>query len=877
MLGNISRVARFKHSSRSRSLSKVSIAILTSILLAFASLGTVSTGAINKEQKLLSTSKPSNKTRVSGQGTGPGMQPMLVAPLFMQDEQLSSTLSFVNASSVATYATVTLRSLSGQTILQKKIPLPGSSPVQIAVQQLLQEADSSETRGSILVEQSPDLNGLAVLAQLSITYEGSHASYIDEELAMPDPSMGSSVLRGVARASGESNLVAISSLSQSPQEIRVDCLSQQGGPISNTLELAPNATVTMEICSHGSDSGGPESLGVQLVSSAGPGQFAAFGITRRHGDSNPILGAIPFTDPKLAASSSTVFAGLPVGAADLLGPGKYKPYVAVANFSLHPAHVTVRFNKTSGNSGSTIASDTPVADISLPPWRTQILPLVDLQGDPGMRNSFVVDSDAAPGDISVSMASKAPGGGGEVELLGKDAQQPENAGAHPWSIAHGNESTLLVFNHTDHEQRMTVVVLNGKDFWQRLIKLSALETIALSMSQIIKNQVPDDLRRVLPPELTEGEIIWTMGDPKTITGRLLVSNRIADMARNFSCSPTAELCGAALSPTSGTIPVNGSTTFYTSWSTCLSYTPGQCNGPATTGLSPNFSWTNGSAITQTCSGSSSCSPVGTSPGTAALTVYVSSGLCTQQASSNVTVTPSVSFTGGNNFIFEGSDLTVTPCNIEQALGTPTQGNFSWSATTTSANHPNIFFNGSSSPYSTSSDVVTVTGDAPSSSLLDTTLTVNYSFNNQSAQTPATRTITIRLFKFLQQSGSIQVVPISGQGNPPKWGYTSYVYYNIFTNPGGQQLQPGCSNISVYESVILLNSNFPSTTVETGSGNTGQNAQISDSLTIKADSPLPTDFSASADQYLGVGGFIVRHNTISWNQSGPSITNLGPLN
>src|SRR5712664_2765067 len=43
-----------------------------------------------------------------------------------------------------------------------------------------------------------------------------------------------------------------------------------------------------------------------------------------------------------------------------------------------------------------------------------------------------------------------------------------------------------------------------------------------------------------------------------------------------------------------------------------------------------------------------------------------------------------------------------------------------------------------------------------------------------------------------------------------------------------------------------------------------------------DSPLPADFSASADQYLVVGGFIVRHNTISWSQSGPSITNLGPF-
>ena len=64
------------------------------------------------------------------------------------------------------------------------------------MQQLLQEANSAETRGSLVVEQSPELKGMVVLAQLSLTYQGARASYIDEELAMPDPNIGSSTLRG---------------------------------------------------------------------------------------------------------------------------------------------------------------------------------------------------------------------------------------------------------------------------------------------------------------------------------------------------------------------------------------------------------------------------------------------------------------------------------------------------------------------------------------------------------------------------------------------------------------------------------------------------------------------------------------------------------
>src|SRR5256886_2082869 len=80
-------VARFVHSNRKRSVSRVATAILTSILFAFASLGTVSTGAINKEKKTQSTSKPAHKTRASGLGTAPRLHPMLRALLFLHTHQ----------------------------------------------------------------------------------------------------------------------------------------------------------------------------------------------------------------------------------------------------------------------------------------------------------------------------------------------------------------------------------------------------------------------------------------------------------------------------------------------------------------------------------------------------------------------------------------------------------------------------------------------------------------------------------------------------------------------------------------------------------------------------------------------------------------------
>ncbi|MGB8474090.1 MAG: hypothetical protein WCE61_08410, partial [Candidatus Acidiferrum sp.] len=440
----------------------------------------------------------------------------LVAPLFLEDSQFSSTLSLVNVSNLNTYATVTVRSLSGQSILQKQFPLPPSSATVIGMQQLLQEANSTETRGSFVVEQSPELKGMVVLAQLSLTYQGSRASYIDEELAMPDPNMGSSTLRGVARGKAKSTLIAISSLSQTTQKIQVDCLKENANPDSKIVSLPANATLITNACGgdlnsqslasipeepEQDESLGASAIGIQFISSAGPGQFAAFGLTRRRASGGVLFGAVPFNDPKLAVSPSTVFAGVPVGAADLLGPGLYMPYAAVANFSQRPAHVSVNFSRTSGAPGAAIASNTLVRQIILQPLHTRVVFLREIQGDPSLRNSFVVTSDVGPGEMAASMASKEANGSAEVELLGKDAQQPENAGGHPWSVAQGTESTLLIFNHTDKGQRVKINIPTGRGLWEELIKLSPFETLSISMSELIKDQVKDDNQLTLPPDL----------------------------------------------------------------------------------------------------------------------------------------------------------------------------------------------------------------------------------------------------------------------------------------------------------------------------------------------------------------------------------------
>src|SRR6267154_1253104 len=96
---HISRIARFMHSNRKHSVSRAATAILTSAAFALASLGVVPAGRPRQKTGNPLDVESLKKTGASGLGTGVTMTPILVAPLFLQDEQFTSTLLLVNASS----------------------------------------------------------------------------------------------------------------------------------------------------------------------------------------------------------------------------------------------------------------------------------------------------------------------------------------------------------------------------------------------------------------------------------------------------------------------------------------------------------------------------------------------------------------------------------------------------------------------------------------------------------------------------------------------------------------------------------------------------------------------------------------------------------
>jgi hypothetical protein len=517
---------------------------------------------------------------------GAMMQMPLVVPLFVENDEFKSTLGLVNGSAVSTYADVMVRDLDGKIIASQRAQFSAHSQQRVDLGALLRSSGTSATTGSILIMQSPDLKGTVIAAALSITYVTyPEPNYIDEEVAMPSAE-GSQVLRAVADKSDGPPVIAIASLAESAQNVRVDCLSMNGRGISKTVTLAAGETLFTPAC-EGEDVPGFDlqtaldiadkphgPTGIALSSDGMPGSFAAFALAPHGKPGERYLTAVPFADPKMVMSANTVFAGVPVGTATLLPAGKYVPEVSFANFSGKDAQVKIQYSRTSADG----PKPRDVANFTVPAKSTRSLTMNSLEGDPELRNSFVVVASGAPGDLLAKLVSRSDSRLHAVELVGKDEKDPDNGGEHPWTLEDGTESTLLLFNHSSKPQFFTVLVSGGGVLWQKTYQLQRMQTKAIGIGALIENQEKDEKGRKLPRAAKSGLVSWVTPDSGNTKGRILQSNLRLAMARNFSCGDSIVPCGSGgtmtLSPS--TIGVNATASASASIPFC--YANFSCSG-----------------------------------------------------------------------------------------------------------------------------------------------------------------------------------------------------------------------------------------------------------------------------------------------------------
>ena len=690
--------------------------------------------AQTKSALLLSTAsarerRPGNERGASPANSGPSTQasttePMpsmpLVVPLFIQDRHFTSTLVMVNGISSSSFVDFVLRDLGGTEIVHKRILFAPHSQQRVEIAALLLAAHSGATAGSITITQDP-ANESMVLAQLTITYLGSgFPNFLDEEVSMPS-AQGSQLLRGVADASNGSPLVSITSLITMSQKVIIDCLGESGKHHSKSVQLIAGETLLTEACTDRTTYGGDldaaiggevngseeqqKAVGVQLTSDAMPGSFAAFGLARhenrgdRHQDGDDrYFSTFTLDDPKMRVSATNVFAGVPVDSTSILKEGRYVPHVSVANFSTRTAKVDIKYSEMIG----TTPSVRDVAEFSVPAGTTRELGLDILEGNPDLQNSFLVSSDASPGDVSTKLVAASNSRLREVELEAKDAMDPQNGGNHPWSVEGGTDSTLLIFNHSSDSQVFSVAFSAGGITWSKAYTLASMQTEAISIRALIANQVKDDFGVVLPRSATSGEVGWFSNQPGVGKGRLLQSNRDAAMARNFSCGDIYVLCGLTFSPGTSTF-AQGSTVDYgtISGKICKTRQTFYCTGSLSqAGVSLTYSWSSADSSIAAISGSNSNKSValrGAGAGTTQITGTVHQPLrCSFSHTGPATVQPAI--TGPNTvWYFGGFDpagsyntsITLTSSGGSSTTWTVTAGGDKINLSTTSGSQTNV--------------------------------------------------------------------------------------------------------------------------------------------------------------------------------------------
>jgi hypothetical protein len=482
-----------------------------------------------------------------------------VAPLFLEGSGFSSVLHLVNQTTTALTAQVDLYSLDGRKVAGKAVKVAANGGTTVGIEEMLRASGVRRVDAGSIRVSGEESDG--IISALALTHHGVTDTYFDEELAMPSMD-GSTILRGVADSATGSPIVAISSLATTSQRVTVTCFVEQGRPITRILELSANQTVLERPCNasrrfgflsaadvssteadedkEGSDR---RAIGVAISTDGMPGELAAYGITPHLQRRQLFFTSLNFTDPKMRHSSSVAYTGVPVGPSPLLAEGDYSPELALTNFGSKPATVTVVAATTIGGT----PKKQTIASVSLSAGQTRTLKLDRLPDSPDLRTSIVVESSAPAGDLGTKLVSRGTWRLPAVEMIEREGVDGQNGGGHPWKTSNGVKSVLLLFNHDPKEQWFNLSIGNGSKPWMKRYKLASMETLALNVNDLVARQEKDDSGQKLSPNAAEGEVGW-QADSTMVGGRVLQTDAVHGMARNFSCANFITECALRFLP-----------------------------------------------------------------------------------------------------------------------------------------------------------------------------------------------------------------------------------------------------------------------------------------------------------------------------------------
>ncbi len=445
----------------------------------------------------------------------------LVAPFFVESDAYQSSITMVNEVTKVVHGTLIARAPDGSELGRKLVTFPAHSQTRLAVSELLASAGEKQITGSIeLVPNPMEVTSMALAAQLSIVGNRSMPpTYLEEEFISVDPHLPSHY-RAISPSAVTSPTIALFSTSAVQQHVEVTCLVENGSVAHRSIELGTGQMLALPACNgreafdsarNGFESvfeatrESPAAVAIDVSTNASVGSLAVWGVSSI-GREHQAKIALNFTNVASLRSKETIFPGVPIGTADLLPGDIFKPDLAVANYGQKSTTVSVSYSSMIGDSPQIRT----VATVSLPAGTVQHVALPDLSGDPLLRNSFVVRSDAAPGTVMSSLSMRGQDQYPAVQLIGKDAEV-NNGGGHPWSIEGANQSTALLFNRSQETVLFNVNIVAEDKTWHQEYRLQPSETKEILIGDVIRNQVKDMHNLTLPVTAKTGEISWFHG------------------------------------------------------------------------------------------------------------------------------------------------------------------------------------------------------------------------------------------------------------------------------------------------------------------------------------------------------------------------------
>lgn len=254
--------------------------------------------------------------------------------------------------------------------------------------------------------------------------------------------------------------------------------------------------------------------------------------------------AMPFWDLNSLHSSTVIYPGI---TAEYLASKerKFRLQIALANFGSSPQSATVWLMSGTG-AGSTQEA---IAKTTVPAGSIAIAESREISPDPFGGNSIVIRADGRPGEVLSAILSRLGTEQTSIILPGKDEAEVENGGEHPWTVSDTISSELLLFNPdaASKNESVQLSVHAGEQRWTKTISIEPLETLRISLNDIIRKQQLDDKGRNLPKDSWRGIVTWSTGLKPRIFGKLVQTDDYTNISRAYACGAFVSVCGVVLS------------------------------------------------------------------------------------------------------------------------------------------------------------------------------------------------------------------------------------------------------------------------------------------------------------------------------------------